>query len=192
MPLAQLASAWVFTLGVRFSVDPAPVIGQITRVVTALDPRAEVLNARPMREAIAEDRYGRRLTLWLLGIAGAIGLVLATIGLYGAVSYWVAQHARDLGVRATLGATDRDIIGLVIRDGAKAVVTALVPGLALGVLALRLTSSLVSFVVGPVPAPSVIVGGGIAILVAAITFVACYLPGRRAAKLDPLVVLRRA
>ena len=187
-----LKSSFFGTLVARTSADPASMAPVIARTLTAIDDRAQIGEVLTLSESIARAHYLRRLTLAMLAIAGLFGVVLAAIGLYSAVSYWVAQQARDLGVRATLGATRGDLVGLVVRDGLMTVLIALVPGIALGLVGFRLTAGLVRFVVGPIASPALGVVGSVVGLVLVIAVAACYLPGRRAATADPLVALREA
>jgi ABC-type antimicrobial peptide transport system permease subunit len=122
----------------------------------------------------------------LLSAGGLVGLVLAAIGLYGAVSHAVAQRLRELGVRAALGATSRDLIALLLEDGVRVMAIGSVAGIALSFIPLRLTAwmfpglpsvDLVSFIVMPA-------------LLLAVVLTACFIPARRAARMDPARVLR--
>jgi putative ABC transport system permease protein len=111
---------------------------------------------------------------------------MAAIGLYGVISYSVAQRLREVGIRSALGANRRDIVTLVLREGAFVTVLGAVPGFGLSLLALRLTSNLV----GPVPTTDMVTFGSVPVVIAAVILLACYLPARRAARVDPMVVLR--
>ena len=193
LPGSQGKFAWAGgTVAARVSVDPASIAPVIAHTITKLDDRAQLGEAVTMTELVARDHYVRRLTLAMLAIAGIFGVALAAIGLYSAVSYWVAQQARDLGVRATLGATRGDLVRLVLRDGLTTVLIALIPGIALGLVGFRLTAGLVRFVVGPIAAPAFGVIASVVAMVMLVALAACYLPGHRAAKADPLVALRQA
>jgi putative ABC transport system permease protein len=139
-----------------------------------------------MTQAVDEILYPRRAAAGILAASGLVGLFLAGIGLYGVMAYAVAQRLREIGIRSTLGADRRDIIRLVLREGAKVAAIASVPGFGLSVLALRLTSKLV----GAVPTTDIAVFVGVPLLIAAVVLLACYFPARRAARVDPIVVLR--
>jgi ABC-type antimicrobial peptide transport system permease subunit len=151
-----------------------------------VDPMADVTSVRPLADLVAESHYPRRLAALVLVSAGVMGLGLAVTGLYGAVSYAAGQRLREVGVRAALGATRRQLALLLVGDGAKVLFLGTLAGLALGIAVLRSTSAsypdlprldLVSFVVVPV-------------VLGAVVLTACFLPARRAARTDPAKVLR--
>lgn len=164
----------------------AKLIEQLRQAIVAGDPLAQVPRMETVTEVIAEELYPRRAAAWLVGISGAAGLFLAAIGLYGVISYSVAQQRRDFGVRSALGAGQRDLIALVLHEGANVAVMAAVPGVIVSYIALRLTSRLV----GPVPMVDGVAFLAVSLLMAAVIFAACYVPARRAARVDPMVALR--
>lgn len=170
--------------------DPAEAAAAMRRTIVDINPDGAFSDVQTMPEVIARDHFARRLALALLAFAAGFGTLLAAVGLYSAVSYWVAEQARDLGVRATLGATRHDLIGLVVWDGLKTVLVALVPGLLLGFLGFQASASLVRYAIGPVASPDVGIVSAVVGLVVGVTLLACYLPGRRAAIADPLPLLR--
>jgi putative ABC transport system permease protein len=127
-----------------------------------------------------------RLRTTLLAVFAALALLLSAIGIYGVISYTVAQRTHELGVRAALGASAKALIGMVVRNG----MTLTVVGLALGIAgALGLTQLLGTLLFGVSPRDPVTLAGSAAIL-AAVALLACYVPARRAARMDPLVALR--
>ena len=139
-----------------------------------------------MDEVITKSLASRRLNLWLLGIFAGIALVLSAAGLYGVISYLVAQRTREIGVRIALGAQTRDVIGLVMGQGAR--LTAV--GIALGLLgALAFTRVLASLLYG-VSARDPLTFAAIAALLAAVALLATWLPARRAARVDPMSAIR--
>jgi predicted permease len=174
------------TIIARANGSTGDAIRDLSRTVVSADPAAAVIRASTFNEEIAEQRFTRRLAVTILGVAALIGLALAAIGLYGVISYSIAQRLREFGIRAALGANYRDLILLVLREGILIGVVGSAIGLAAAYSAIGLISSKL------VAIPSVnaaIVIGGPAIVFAAVA-VACYLPARRAAKVDPLIVLR--
>ena len=189
-PTTQLNLHVIITTIVRVNVDAEAAVPMISHALASIDSRAQLDEAMTLRESIARAHFVRRLTLALVGVAGIFGVVLAAIGLYSAVSYSVAQQARGLAVRVTLGATGRDLSRLVLWDGVRSVLIALAPGICLGLVAFRLTAAVVRYVTGPVAAPDGIVIAAVALLVGAVAIVACLLPARRAATADPLAALR--
>jgi len=122
----------------------------------------------------------------LLAVAGLIGLLLACIGLYGVMSYSLAQRMREIGIRATLGAGRSDILGLVLKEGLVVTATGVAAGFVLSFVALRLTAGLVP----DLPLVDIASFIGVPAVLAAIILVACAIPARRAASIDPARVLR--
>ena len=129
---------------------------------------------------------GDRFHLVMLGIFASVALVLAVIGIYGVVSYSVTQRTHEIGIRTALGANSGDIMGLVLRNGMAPVVLGLVVGLA-GVFALTRFLSSLLFGVGENDPMTI---AAVALVLAAVALIACYIPARRAAKVDPSVALR--
>jgi putative ABC transport system permease protein len=140
-----------------------------------------------MEEVIAKSLAGRRLNLWLLGIFAGVALVLSAAGLYGVISYLVAQRTREIGVRIALGAQTKDVVGLVMRQGARLTVV----GIALGLLgALFFTRVLESLIYG-ISSRDPLTFIAIAVLLAAVTLLATWIPAERAAHIDPLLAIRK-
>src|SRR5258708_4819495 len=177
-----------WTLLVRGAGNPSQLIARVKQAVAQADDSAIVTQARPLGEAVRAVRYPRRLSAALLGLSGITGLILAALGVFGLMSYAVAQRVGEIGVRMVLGAQRRDVIRLILFDGAGVVSTGIVIGFALGFAAIRYASHAI------VPLPDIDVLTFIAVpavLIAAV-LLACYLPARRAARVDPLVVLRNS
>jgi putative ABC transport system permease protein len=174
------------SLAIRTSVPPGTLAGAIGRAVRGVDPGLPLYKVMTMEEVIAESLAGRRLNLWLLGIFAGIALVLSAAGLYGVISYLVAQRTREIGVRIALGAQNRDVIGLVLRQGAGLTAA----GIALGLLgALALTRVMESLLYG-VSARDPLTYGALAALFATVALVATWVPARRASRVDPITAIR--
>ena len=151
-----------------------------------LDPNMPLVHTETLEEYMAVPLFTARATGILLSAFGALALLLALVGLYGAVSYSVSQRTREFGVRLALGAQRADLIRLVLREG----VAATVLGLAMGVIgALVLTRVLSSLLYGIRPTDPLTFAGVSAFLLA-VTLAANYIPARRATKVDPMVALR--
>ena len=175
-------------LVVRTNGDPTALAAAIRNETRAVEPEVVVFNMRPMETVIGESpaAFMRRFPALLIGIFAGVALLLASIGIYGVVSYSVSQQTHYIGVRMALGAQTSDILKMVLKQG---LVLALA-GMALGVLAslglMRLLQSLL-FEVQPTDATTFAVVLGTLLLVA---LLACYIPARRATKVDPLIALR--
>jgi len=154
--------------------------------VIGADTFAEVTQVRTLDQVVAEILYPRRLAAAMLVAGGVIGLVLSCIGLYGVVSYSVAQRLREIGIRATLGADRRDIVLLVLREGARVAGIGTVAGFLVAVLVLRLTAGLLP----QLPAADTVSFVTVPVVLAAMVVVACLVPALRAARVDPAAVLR--
>ena len=174
------------SLVVRGAADQAQLIRDVKAAVVGADAFAEVSRVQAMEQIVGEILYPRRLAASILAAAGLIGLLLASIGLYGVMSYSIAQRMREIGIRATLGADRRDILGLVLREGATIAASATAAGFVVALLTLRATSRLLP------DSPSVDLLSFVAVPAAltAIIGVACLIPARRAARVDPASVLR--
>jgi predicted permease len=173
------------SLVIRTASDPTGLIGSVRQVIRDVDPSIPVFAVFAMAERIADQTAQSRFTTWVLGAFGAIALLLSTIGIYGVMSYLVAQRTREVGIRIALGATPRQIVRLIVGRGALLVGSGIVAGSAASIALQRVMSTLLFQV-------SIVDGATIAaIAVLAVTgVVACYVPALRAARVDPLVALR--
>jgi len=171
---------------VRSQNDPASLTLSVQRVLQTLDARVVVFNVRPFEDFVADSVTPRRFNLWLLGAFAVLAVVLALAGIYGTMSYAVAQRTRELGIRVALGAQRRDVLKLIVGEGMKLIVVGIGIGV-LGAFALtRLMKSLLFAVSASDPLTFVV----IALLLMSIALLACWFPARRATKVDPLVALR--
>lgn len=174
------------SLAVQTEGPPASLGGPVRGAVRGVDPGLPLYQVLTMEEVIDESLAGRRLNLWLLGIFAGIALVLSAAGLYGVISYLVAQRTREIGVRVALGAQKWDVIGLVMRQGAALAAAGIVLGL-LGALAL--TRVLESLLYG-VSTRDPLTYAALAALFAGVALVATWLPAERASKVDPILAIR--
>lgn len=164
---------------------PAAVTEAIRTAVEA-DPLGHVLAMQTMEETIALEMYPFRAAAWLSGVVGLAGIALAALGLYGVVAQSVAQQTREFGIRATLGASRRDIARLVLSRGARIAVIAAVPGSIIGLLCLRAATRWAGL--APIIDPLTVVA--VLAFIAAVVVVACYIPARRATRVNPVETLR--
>jgi predicted permease len=182
MPLAADSVAVVL----RTEGDPAAVMGSVRRAVEEIDPREVVYNVQTMDEVVSHSFAARRLSMILLGAFAALALGLACVGIYGVISYLVGQRTHEIGVRMALGAQRGDVLRLVIGHGAR---MALI-GVAIGIgAALGLTRLMANQLFG-VSAHDPLTFAGVAVLLIMVAVAACYIPARRAMRVDPMIALR--
>jgi putative ABC transport system permease protein len=173
-------------LVVRSSGEPASLVASVRREVHAVDPEQPVSNVQTMAEILGEEAAQRRTGMLLLATFAGLALLLASLGIYGVLSFFVAQHTQEIGVRLALGARPRAILALVLGKGMRLALA----GLALGLCgALMLTRFIESQLFG-VSASDPLTYAALALLLALVALLACYLPARRAMKVDPMVALR--
>ncbi len=184
-PFAQVPNSDM-TMVVKASADPNQLIAAARQQVKAIDADQPIYSIRTMDEIRAESVAPERLNLTLLSVFAGIALVLAIVGIYGVMSYAVTQRTHEIGIRMAIGAQPRDVFRMVIGQG---MMLALI-GVGFGLIgAFALTRLMASMLFGVKPTDPVTFAG-IAVLLTAVALVACYIPGRRATKVDPVVSLR--
>jgi predicted lysophospholipase L1 biosynthesis ABC-type transport system permease subunit len=171
---------------VRGPADDTRLLAAARRLALEEEPRLVLMEAKTMDEHLALLLFPPRMAAALLSIAGGLALGLAAIGLYGLVSYAVARRTREVGIRMALGAERRDIVRLIVRQGAALAVAGLVAGL---LFALATARFLASFLFGISPFDPLTFAAVTAALAAA-ALVASWVPARRATRVDPVVALR--
>jgi putative ABC transport system permease protein len=185
VPLAQ--SSWRdMSLVVRAGVDPATLAAVLRREVLAVDPEQALGAIKPMPQLLADSVARRRFNLIVFAFFATVALVLTAAGVYGVTAYSVSQQTREIGIRMALGARARDVVMAVITHGARLVGAGICIGLLASFALTRLMASLLFDVSATDPA----VFGGIGVLLGALGLLACYLPARRATRVDPVVALR--
>jgi predicted permease len=184
-PLAQRHESGM-TLLVRTSGDPASATSAVRGAVQQLERNLPLNVARPMTELLAMSLFPARMGALLLGCFGLLALLLATVGLYGVMSYSVSRRTREIGIRMALGAQSGNVLRLVLREGMTLVAGGIVLGL---VVAFAVTRLLAGFLYGISPTDPVAFTV-IALLLSAVALVASLIPARRAAKVDPMIALR--
>ena len=171
----------------RTAVDPNGIVSSVRDAVWSIDRELPIAQLRTMDQMLGESSADSRFRAYLLGAFGALGLILAVIGVYGVMAYAVAQRARELGVRAALGARPKDLVHLVVKDAGLIAVTGVVVGLLGAWMLTGLTQKLLFQVTPRDPATFV----GTAVVLAAAALVASWLPARRAGRTDPVAVLKQ-
>jgi putative ABC transport system permease protein len=171
---------------IRARGDNAALVAAVRRELAAIDPNQPIARVRTMDEWLDRSTAAPRYRTTLFALFAGLALALSALGIYGVMSYSVGQRTREIGVRMALGARQGNVLGLVLRQGMSLVLIGVGIGL-IGAFALtRVIGSLLFNVGTRDPATF----SGVAILLAAVAFIACYLPARRATKVDPMVALR--
>jgi predicted permease len=174
------------TVAFRGSASPSALLSNSRNELRNLDPDLPMYYVRTMEQRVDESLARRRFSTLLLGIFASVALALATIGIYGVMAYLVNQGTRELGIRIALGASPRNILSLVVRQGMALALAGVTIGLAAAFLLTRLIRSLLF----GVDAFDPFTFAGISLLLAIVTLLACYIPAQRAARIDPLISLR--
>ena len=188
-PFSQNDEAWrkFMTLVIRTRVPVAALIEDVKKQIWSLDSQIPVSDIQSMDDLLAVSIAQERFNMLLLGSFAALAVALAGVGIYGMVAYRVHQRTHEIGVYMALGAQHRDVLRLVMKDGVKLGLLGIVLGLA-GAIALTRVMVSVLFEVKPTDPPILI---GVALLLAAVAMLACYIPARRALSIHPMTALRR-
>ena len=194
LPLAQVPDKLLATVRsfnythftVRTTIDPATLQATLKREMAAIDPTLPLAGFRTMDDLMTRSVASQRFYMLLLGLFALLGLLLAAVGIYGVMSYAVAERTNELGIRIALGASAADVLRLILKHGLQLAAIGLGIGLA---GALGLTRVMKGFLFG-VSATDPLTFALIAFLLLVVAVLACYLPARRATKVDPLVALR--
>ncbi len=173
-------------VAVRTAQGGESLLPSIRAIVAEYDPELAVTSVQTMEEIAAESLGSRKLTLTLVGLFASLAMVLATIGIYGVMSYVVAGRTQEIGIRIALGAQRRDVFKLVVGQGMALAGTGLVIGLIAAAGLTRFLSSMLFHVKAFDP----VTYGAVTLLLGGVAFLACYIPARRATRVDPLVALR--
>ena len=174
------------SLVVRTAGDPATMIRAVKDQVYAVDKDQAMYKIRTMEQVVADSQSSPRFTLIVLAIFAAVALALAAVGIYGVISYAVAQRTREIGIRIALGAKRGDVLRLVVGQGTAIALSGVVVGLGAAFALTRLMSSLLFGVSATDP----VVFAGLSLVLAAVALFASYIPARRAMRVDPMVSLR--
>ena len=174
------------SLVVRSAVDPLSHVDAIRGAIRRIDPNVPIYDVRSLDDLLSESFGSRRFNMYLLGCFAAVALVLACVGLFGVLAYLVSQRTRDIGIRLALGAARRDIVTLIVAQGMWLALGGAILGVAGAFGSARLMQSLL-FSVSP---RDPLTFAAVPLVLIAVALVACYLPARRAMRVDPLVALR--
>jgi ABC-type antimicrobial peptide transport system permease subunit len=171
---------------VRASGDPLRLIPALKTQIWSVDKNQPISQIETMDQILSDSLARRRLSMSLFGIFAVVALLLAAVGVYGVLSYSVSQRCHEIGIRLALGASRPAVLRLVLQQGAKVALA----GIALGLLATLAITRLMAGLLFGVSATDPGAFAFVVILLTAVAFVACYVPARRAMRVDPIVALR--
>jgi len=174
------------TLLVRTTTDPLSIVGAVRQTVLSIDPNLPISNIKTLEKVVDDSIAQRRLNMLLMGLFGGLALLLSAVGIYGLLSYAVTQRTQEMGIRMALGAQVGDVLKLVLRQGMTLAIVGEAIGL-VGAFALTRLMRGLLFGVTPNDAMTFVVVAGV---LAVVALLACYVPARRATKVDPLIALR--
>jgi len=187
-PFSQSDEAWRrwMTLAIRTPGPSKTMVDEVKQQVWSLDRQIPVSDIQSMNGLMAESLAQQRFNMLLLGLFAALALILSAVGIYGLMAYAVSQRTHEIGVRVAVGAQQRDVLRLIVGGGAKLAFFGIVIGIAAALGLTHLMASLL-FEVTPTDPETF---AAVAVLLAAVALVACYIPARRATRVDPMVALR--
>jgi putative ABC transport system permease protein len=180
------APPYYTTIVLRTPGNPLQFVSAVRSQVAAIDPNLPLYNIKPMDRLITDSIIGIAYVAAMMAVLGVIALVLASVGVFGVMSYSVSERAHEIGIRMSMGAQTTDILRMVLRSGMTLTVLGLAIGLPIAFVLARALAALLFGVEAADPFSFI----GLPLLLAAVAALACYLPARRAARLDPLKALR--
>jgi putative ABC transport system permease protein len=184
---------WGFAFGAlvaRTTVEPTSLAPTVMREIHALDPEVAISDVRTMDDVLWRSVARPRFNTLLLTSLALVALALSVVGIYGVMSYSVSQRTREIGIRMALGADQVDVLKLVVKHGMKLTLIAVSLGLVISFVLTRLLSEWLGWLYEVKPTdPMTFIG--VSLLLSAVALLACYIPARRATKLDPMETLRR-
>jgi len=185
LPTAQAPISDMMLL-VRTTIEPTAIVSSVQHSVWSIDPNQPISGVSTMEEIVSNSVAQPRFNMFLMGMFGVLALLLAVVGIYGLMSYAVTQRRQEMGIRMALGAETGDVLKLVLKQGMTLVIIGEIIGL-IGAFALTRVMRGLLFGVAPLDASTFAV---VIVTSTIVALVGCYLPARRATKVDPLVALR--
>jgi putative ABC transport system permease protein len=179
-------AGYAMAVYLKTTVTPTSLSQLVRQQVQAVDPDLPVFGERTMEDLVSTSLAQRRFAMQLVGAFGAVALLLAGVGIYGVMAYSVNQQTREIGIRLALGANPRDILQWVLKQGVQLTLIGVTTGM---VGAFALTRLLRGLLFGVEPIDP-ITYAALALLLAIVSLVACYIPARRATRVDPIIALR--
>ena len=188
-PYRQITSHSFFKprdLVIRTTGNPTDLVAAVRREIRAVDPDQPISNIATMADQLGEETQQRRVAMILLATFAALALLLSMLGIYGVLAYFVAQQTPEIGVRLALGAQPGDVLGLVLKKG----MILAIGGVGVGLIAAFVLARLMQSLLYGVSATDPLTFAGVAALLLVVALLACYVPARRATRVDPMVALR--
>jgi putative ABC transport system permease protein len=173
-------------LMVKANTDPASLAAAVRGKVLALDKDQPISSIQRMEQVIKDSVAGRRFNMMLLAIFAAVALLLAAVGIYGVMAYSVSQRTHEIGIRMALGANRKDVLKLIVGQG----MTLALVGIGVGVATAFALTRVMASLLYEVSATDPVTFASISLLLTAVALAACYVPARRAMKVDPMEALR--
>ena len=186
LPFSQAYQGGIVFLVVETAGDPGPLAERVRQTLVSADPDFRSYGVRRLSDSLDASFWQARFELWVLGILGALALVLAAVGMYGVLAYHVTARTREIGIRMALGARPREVVQLVIAQGLRVTMA----GIAIGLLISAMTSRLLTALLQGVSPTDAVTWTSVAGVWIAVALVACWLPARRATRVEPVVALR--
>jgi putative ABC transport system permease protein len=174
------------TILVRTVNDPLTLVSAVRNELQQMDPEQPMAAIATMDQLLAGSLSRSRFTMLVLAVFAALALVLACVGIYGVIAYSVTQRTQEFGIRIALGASRRDVLGLVLGQGTRLTLL----GIGLGIISALIVTRLMATLLYGISASDPVTFTAVALLLAAVALAACYIPARRATRVDPIVALR--
>ena len=192
LPLDQLPDQFMpllvnsVTIAMRTQGPPAAMAGAVRQTVSAANKENVVYDVESMDSIVSDSLADRRFSMALLGVFAALALILSSVGIYGVISYVVGERTHEIGIRIALGAQQRDVLRQMLRHG----IQMAFPGIAVGLAAALLLTRLLTKMLYGVSAADPLTFVGVAVMLSLVALAACYVPARRATRVDPMIALR--
>ena len=181
-PLLANGSGWV----ARTTGAPGGIAGGVREAQGRVDSTAVIYEVRPMEEIVANSITKQRLTMMLLSVFSALALALSAVGIYGVISYLTGQRTHEIGIRVALGASAADVLRMILGEGMRITLI----GVGIGIVAALGLTRLITKIIYGISASDPLTFFGVAVLLTAVALLACYIPARRAMRVDPIIALR--
>jgi putative ABC transport system permease protein len=186
LPFSQAYEGGIVFLVVETIGDPGLLVERVRQTLVSADPDFRMYGVHRLGDSLYASLWQARFELWVLGVLGALALVLAAVGMYGMLAYHVSARTREIGIRVALGARPREVVQLVVAQGLRVTIAGIAIGLLISALASRLLTTLLQ---GVSPTDAIVWSLAVGVWLA-VALVACWLPARRATRVEPVVALR--